>query len=210
MTRLNDVGGLTGFGPVGDRDDTSPFEEEWQRRICGLTMAFQMTGRVGEAVIRDAVDRMPPADYLAASPWERWVTGLTTILVEQDILSSAELHERAGAIVPVSLPAAEPSAATDAFPRSLPALDPGTEIRVREWHPSGHSRCPRYAQGKRGLILRRNATHALPDVEVATGELVPEHTYCVQFTARELWGDGSSDNELVHLDLYESYLVEES
>jgi nitrile hydratase subunit beta len=144
MTRLNDVGGLTGFGPVGDRDDTSPFEEEWQRRICGLTMAFQMTGRVGEAVIRDAVDRMPPADYLAASPWERWVTGLTTILVEQDILSSAELHERAGAIVPVSLPAAEPSAATDAF-GALP-LSPVCPGQARA-HPS--AQCDSRPPGRR-------------------------------------------------------------
>jgi nitrile hydratase subunit beta len=211
MTRINDVGGLTGFGPVGDRDEPSPFPHEWNRMICGLVMAYSATGRATEATIRDAVDRMAPADYLSASPWERWAVGLTAIAVEQGVITADELVALAGGPVPLSIP-----------PESLPrdhevfrsdaarelSLESGARVRVREWHPHGHTRCPRYAQGRTGVVVRRNAPHALPDLEVATGEHRLEPTYCVRFTARELWGEGAGDNESVHLDLYASYLVE--
>jgi nitrile hydratase len=211
MTRINDVGGLTGFGPVPDRDEPSPFPQEWNRTICGLVMAYSATGRATEATIRDAVDRMAPADYLQASPWERWVVGLTAIAVEHGVVTSEELVARAGGPVPVSTPREDVPPDHEVL-RSGATLEqvfePGARVRVREWHPHGHTRCPRYAQGRTGVVVRRNTPHALPDLEVATGEQRLEPTYCVRFTARELWGEGASDNESVHLDLYASYLVE--
>ena len=32
--------------------------------------------------------------------------------------------------------------------------------------------------------------------------------YSVRFTSRELWGEGGSDGEVVHVDLFERYLQE--
>ncbi len=210
MTRPNDVGGLTGFGSVGERAGDRAFHAEWERQICGLTMGFSATGRANEAAIRDAVDRMAPALYLAASPWERWVTGLATIAVEQGVIAETDLVERAGGSFPLSRPP-EPGldAATVLEAGSGAArFDPGTTVQVRKWHPHGHTRCPRYAQGCTGVVVRRNSSHALPDLEVSTGEIRKEHTYCVRFAASELWGDGAPPNQSVHLDLYESYLME--
>jgi nitrile hydratase subunit beta len=211
MARINDVGGITGFGVAVDRDERSPFPLDWHRRICGLVMGYSATGRASEATIRDAVDRMDPAEYLTASPWERWVTGLAAIAVEQSVVTESELAARAGGRVPLSVRASSLPPDPDVFAAGTPVeFVPGEHVRVREWHPHGHTRCPRYAQGRAGVVVRRNGAHALPDLEVATGELRPEHTYCVRFVARELWGEGAPANESVHLDLYASYLEEAS
>jgi nitrile hydratase len=40
---------------------------------------------------RDALERMPPAEYLAASYYERWFAAVTTLLVEKGILTSEEV-----------------------------------------------------------------------------------------------------------------------
>jgi nitrile hydratase len=211
MTRVNDVGGLTGFGPVGERAGDTPFHAEWERQICGLTMGYSATGRANEAAIRDAVDRMAPSEYLAASPWERWVTGLAAIAVEQGVVAEADLLERAGGRFPLSRPRetiVDSAVLGPPDDEVRPRFAPGMLVRVRKWYPHGHTRCPRYAQGCAGVIVRRNTRHALPDLEVSTGGIRSEHTYCVRFPARELWGEGAAVNQSVHLDLYESYLME--
>lgn len=210
MTRVNDVGGLTGFGPVGDCAGDTAFHAEWERQICGLTMGYSAAGRANEAAIRDAVDRMAPAHYLAASPWERWVTGLAAIAVEQGVMTENDLVERAGGAFPLSNPP-ESNVDTDLVgppEDTAPRFAAGTRVYVRKWHPHGHTRCPRYAQGCTGVVVRRNARHAFPDLEVSSGEIRSEHTYCVRFAADELWGEGASQNQSVHLDLYDSYLME--
>jgi nitrile hydratase subunit beta len=210
VTRVNDVGGLTGFGAVGPRSGDTPFHANWERHICGLIMGYSAAGRANEAAIRDAVDRMTPAHYLAASPWERWVTGLAAIAVEQGVLTEDDLVERAGGAFPLSNPP-ESDVGVDIVGSpevTTPRFASGTMVRVRKWHPHGHTRCPRYAQGCTGVVVRRNGRHALPDLEVSTGEIRAEHTYCVRFAAIELWGEGASPNQSVHLDLYDSYLME--
>jgi len=201
VTRPNDVGGSDGFGPVDDRTDDVVFHEPWERQVFGLMMGFSATGRAGDATIRDAVDRMAPGHYLSATYWERWLTGLATIRVDQGITTAEELAERAGGPFPLGSPPAPPAALLalvdpeDAEPG--PRFERGDEVRVRAWHPAGHTRCPRYAQGRTGTVVRRNARHALPDLEVATGAIRSEHTYCVRFEAADLWGEGASAHEVV-------------
>src|SRR5438309_10047295 len=91
VTRPNDVGGSDGCGPVDDRTDDVVFHEPWERQVFGLTMGFAATGRASDATIRDAVDRMAPGHYLSATYWERWLTGLATILVDQGVTTAQEL-----------------------------------------------------------------------------------------------------------------------
>ena len=83
----------------------------------------------------------------------------------------------------------------------------GDRVRVREWHPLGHTRAPRYVQGKRGVVARYDGVFAIPDFDAHGGGTVLDPTYSVRFTAEELWGDGGGGNEVVHVDLWERYLV---
>jgi len=79
-------------------------------------------------------------------------------------------------------------------------------VRVREWHPVGHTRAPRYVQGKYGEIVRADGAFSFPDFEAHGGGTVLDPTYSVRFTARELWGDAASARDSVHLDLFDDYL----
>jgi nitrile hydratase subunit beta len=41
---------------------------------------------------RDAVERMPVQEYLAASYYERWFHAIETLLVEKGVLTEEEVH----------------------------------------------------------------------------------------------------------------------
>jgi nitrile hydratase subunit beta len=40
---------------------------------------------------RDAIERMPAQDYLAASYYEKWFTAISTLLVEKGVATAEEL-----------------------------------------------------------------------------------------------------------------------
>ncbi len=81
---------------------------------------------------------------------------------------------------------------------------------MREWHPPGHTRAPRYVQGKRGVIVRVDGAANLPDFEAHGGGRVLDPMYSVGFTTRELWGDGGGTHETIHVDLWERYIGEDA
>ena len=130
------------------------------------------------------------------------------MLVEAGVVSQAELQLRAGGPFPVSRPdRGTPPAVALGRPGSRFAV--GDRVRVREWHPHGHTRAPRYVQGKRGVVARIDPSANLPDVEAHGGGQVPEPTYSVRFSAKELWGEGGAEGETVYVDLWEYYLEED-
>ena len=87
-----------------------------------------------------------------------------------------------------------------------PGFAVGERVRVREWHPAGHTRAPRYLQGKRGVVTRIDGAHPLPDVEAHGGAKVLNPTYSVRFTGSELWGEGGDARDSICADLWEYYL----
>ena len=78
---------------------------------------------------------------------------------------------------------------------------------TRNVHPTGHTRLPRYARGKRGVIQRlawRRRPSPTPTRTVWASSR--NRSTRVRFEARELWGDSAEPRETVTLDLWESYL----
>ena len=73
-------------------------------------------------------------------------------------------------------------------------------------NPTGHTRLPRYARGKLGLIERVHGGHVFPDTNAALAGEHPQYLYSVRFSARELWGETSSPLDAIYLDLWEEYL----
>ena len=79
----------------------------------------------------------------------------------------------------------------------------GDVVRVREWHPLGHTRAPRYVQGKRGVVVRLDGVFSVPDVAYHCDGTRDEPTYSVRFESTVLWGE---PGDPVHVDVWESYL----
>ncbi|GAA1921963.1 hypothetical protein GCM10009837_54080 [Streptomyces durmitorensis] len=96
MARINDVGGMTGFGPIDTTDDTEPFHADWEARVFALNSALVREGVYNLDEFRDAVETMPPAQYLAASYYERWFHAIRVLLVRKGVVTAAELEARLG------------------------------------------------------------------------------------------------------------------
>ncbi|MEU6125355.1 SH3-like domain-containing protein [Streptomyces sp. NPDC047123] len=85
---------------------------------------------------------------------------------------------------------------------------PGARVRTVHRDPPHHTRLPRYARGKRGVVVEPEGRHPLADVRAQGRDDAPvEQVYAVRFAARELWGEGDHD---VVLDLWESYLEDDT
>jgi hypothetical protein len=79
MSRVNDVGGQSGFGPVTVEPDEPPFHADWEARVYALNVAMLRQGVYNLDQFRDAIERMPPAEYLAASYYERWLFAVESL-----------------------------------------------------------------------------------------------------------------------------------
>jgi hypothetical protein len=91
MGRINDVGGMQGFASIVREADEPPFHADWEAHVFAINRALLRHGTYNLDEFRDAIERMPPQDYLAASYYERWLAGITTLLVEKGVLTEAEL-----------------------------------------------------------------------------------------------------------------------
>ncbi|MFF0788129.1 SH3-like domain-containing protein [Streptomyces spiralis] len=82
----------------------------------------------------------------------------------------------------------------------------GARVRTFPYDPPHHTRLPRYARGKPGVVVEPQERAPLADLSAQGRADAPvEQVYAVRFAARDLWGEG--DHHVV-LDLWESYLEE--
>jgi nitrile hydratase subunit beta len=80
------MGGQTGFGPVpvGQGGDP-PFAADWEARVYALAAVLRRRGVFNDDELRDAIERLPPAQYLAASYYERWLAAIETLIAEKGV-----------------------------------------------------------------------------------------------------------------------------
>jgi nitrile hydratase subunit beta len=203
---MHDLGGRQGFGPIVlEPNEPGGYHAHWEaatRLLFRVILPRHLpNGRDG--ALRHAIERMDPALYLNSSYYERWVTAAATLAVEAGIVTHAELEERAGGLFPLSGPVTAETITDPSAGRSRFAV--GDRVRVRGWHPRGHTRCPWYIRGHIGVVTRCDGAFSLPDVEAHSEHRVSEATYSVRFDANELWNDGQS-GVTVNVDLWDSYL----
>lgn len=223
MTRVHDMGGRFGDGPViPDSPDTPVFATDWHARALAMTLACGALGQWNIDISRHARERLSPQDYTGFSYYEIWIAALADLLVERGVLTQADLtgqgsetpHPLAARMLraeAVSAVLAQGGPATrDSDER--PKFSPGQAVRCR--HPGdsslvdgGHTRLPAYAAGARGYILRLHGTHVLPDSNAHDLGEAPEPLYAVRFAAGELWAHPEHPDDQVVLDLWQSYLV---
>jgi nitrile hydratase subunit beta len=81
VSRVHDMGGQTGFGPVPVSEDGEPaFSADWEARVYALAALLRRRGLFNDDELRDAIERLPPADYLAASYYERWLAAIEALV----------------------------------------------------------------------------------------------------------------------------------
>jgi nitrile hydratase subunit beta len=202
---VRDLGGRQGFGPIEVEPDEPVWHEPWEAHTFALQAAAMMHGLYGGPVFRHGIERMVPGHYLTSSYYEQWLTGLATVLVERGHIDHADLEARTGGRFPLALPVTADLTQID--PEPVPArLSVGDRVRVREIGFAGHTRCPGFVMGRRGMVVRDDGPAAVPEVEGHLGRRVMEHVYSVRFAATELWPESTDGHAVIHVDLYERYL----
>ncbi|WP_151476567.1 SH3-like domain-containing protein [Streptomyces albicerus] len=93
MARMNDIGGMQGFGPIDTTEDTEPFHADWEARVVGLFNALRAQDVFNTNEFRDAIESMPPAEYLATSYYERWFKAICTLLERKGVIEPGELDD---------------------------------------------------------------------------------------------------------------------
>ncbi len=221
MSRVHDMGGRYGDGPVVPEAEGVVFHEDWHARALAVTLAAGALGQWNIDGSRHARERLAPQDYTRFTYYEKWLAGLADLLVEQGVLSTADLQGNGEQTPhPLANRALPAHAVADLMAKGGPAERPcktqplfQRDQRVRTRKPAGnafvdggHTRLPTYAAGASGRILRLHGTHVLPDTNAHGLGEQPEPLYAVVFAASELWAHPEHPRDEVVLDLWQSYL----
>jgi nitrile hydratase len=91
MARMNDVGGMVGFPALAQEADEPAFHADWEAHVFALNGALISRGLYNLDEFRDAIEQLPPHEYLASSYYEKWFHAITTLLVRKGIVTEAEL-----------------------------------------------------------------------------------------------------------------------
>jgi hypothetical protein len=91
MSRINDVGGMQGFATIAQEADEPPFHADWEAHVFAINSALIGRGVYNLDEFRDAIERIPPAEYLAMSYYEKWLSAITTLVTEKGVLTGQEL-----------------------------------------------------------------------------------------------------------------------
>ena len=222
MTRVHDMGGRFGDGPINPEPEDAPiFAEDWHARALAVTLASGFLGQWNIDVSRHARECLSPKDYARFSYYEKWMAGLADLLVQQGVLTPDDLRNRtADEDHPLAPRMLRAEKVATALAKGGPADRPSNvAVRfeagqtVRTLRPTanrlvegGHTRLPIYAAGATGRILRLHGTHVLPDSNAHGLGEAPEPLYAVVFPASELWTNPEHPEDEVVLDLWQSYL----
>ena len=220
MTRVHDMGGRYGDGPVRPEHESVRFHADWHPRALALVLAAGTLGQWNIDMSRRARENLGPVDYPRFAYYEKWLAALADLLVETGVVSRDELAgaeptpsaladralqpENVGSVLTRGGPSDRPS---DIAPR----FEAGDTVQTRRISASrivdgGHTRLPAYAAGARGRILRCHGAHVLPDSSAHGLGDAAEPLYAIAFPAAELWSHPEHPRDEVVLDLWQSYL----
>ncbi len=216
MNGVHDMGGMHGMGPIEEERNEPVFHHPWEGRVFALRRATAAWGKWNIDFTRHEVELVPPTDYLRMSYYERQFAAFPEMLVKRSLLTRAEIEsgtpsegspkkvppltdEKVAVLVAKGVP-------TSRDVPVAPRFQAGQRVRTRNMHPLGHTRLPRYARGKMGMIHRDHGVFVFPDSNAHFLGEKPQHVYSVRFAARELWGEQAAPRDSVYLDLWDDYL----
>ncbi|WP_376703995.1 nitrile hydratase subunit beta [Mesorhizobium sp. ISC25] len=216
MNGPQDLGGQMGFGPVAPEKDEPYFHANWERRALGVTLTAGGMGAWNIDESRHARESLRPADYYASSYYEIWIKALEVLLKRHGFVSDRDLAA-GDAVDPAATPkrvlkaADVPRVLAKGGPCDRPVAAPrrfkaGDLVRTKNFHPTGHTRLPRYARDKQGVIDAVRDAFVFPDTNAHGQVENPQWVYTVAFTGDEIWGEGADPTLVVSIDAWESYL----
>jgi nitrile hydratase len=212
MNGIHDMGGMQGMGPIPYEKNEPVYHAEWESRVDAMAAALQATGKM-PGVRRTIEEKIPAAEYLRMSYYERWFTALVELLIAARFATPSEIES--GQPAERSTNSVRPVSATEAVAfrtrisstrqnvELAPLFQIGQRVRARNINPVTYTRLPRYARGRLGTVSSIRGVFPIPDVG-AGGKA--QTLYSVRFGARDLWGDAAVPQDAVYIDMWDGYL----
>jgi nitrile hydratase len=212
---------MHGFGPVLPEANEPVFHAEWEGRVFAIRAQLaRVGGNIDQR--RSHIEQIRPDRYLRISYYERWLDTALRYCAERGLISTEEREaietarndaelSRALPTNKASLPRVElqPPRVGSGYARPVdapPRFAVGEVVRARNINPATHTRLPRYARGKTGVVTADHGGFVFPDSNAIGQGESPKRLYTVRFTAQELWGERALPRDTVSLDLWEPYL----
>jgi nitrile hydratase len=218
MNGVHDLGGMHGFGPVVPEQNEPVFHSDWEKRVFAMTLTAMGRRVCNVDEFRRTIEQMPPAAYLAASYYEKWLHAVEALLVEKGVATREEIaagHAAAPGTTRTTRPR-DNGGGVESFDSSAvklrfdkryrPRFKVGDRVVARNFNPEHHTRLPRYARGKRGVVRYDHGVFVFPDTHAYGKSAPPQHVYTVEFEAKELWGADRNERAPVFLDCWDDYL----
>jgi nitrile hydratase beta subunit len=164
---------------------------------------------------RFGIEKLPPVMYLSASYYKKWAVRLEKLVVELGLADADEIEAghalRPGKALKRKLNAADVPNTLTRGSYTRPAQSPacfkaGDRVRTKNIHPTTHTRLPRYARDRVGVIEAIRGCHVFPDTAASGKGDNPQWLYTVLFDGRELWGENTDPTLKVSIDAFEPYL----
>jgi nitrile hydratase len=91
MNGVHDLGGMHGFGPVVPEQNEPVFHSDWEKRMFAMALTAMGRRVCNVDEFRRAIENMPPASYLAATYYEKWLHAIEALLVEKGVATREEI-----------------------------------------------------------------------------------------------------------------------
>lgn len=191
MSRINDVGGVQGFGAIPVAHKASG-AHEWGKRVAAINAALVRHGLYTFHEFRDAVERQEPRAYLSSTYYERRLRALET-LVEERVRRKAAARRT--------------DTPSSSLEQHLPPLNVGARVRVSNDDPLGYCRTPRYIRGRVGTVMAERGPAVSPGDQVNRSSAARSLlVYSVAFQSAALWGASGDPHVLVFVDVWHDSL----
>lgn len=217
-----DLGGQRGHGRVvgdeGPEREGDLWHAAWEPKALALTLAMGATGAWNLDMSRAARESLPA--YARLGYYEIWIHALERLLRERGLVDERELREGAmrrpprpvarvlqAGEVATALARGSPTGRAAAAP---PRFAVGDRVRTFAGEVPHHTRLPRYARGRLGVVVAQHGAHVFADAHATGRGEMPSHLYTVRFEGRELWPGAEDTAEAarmsVSIDAWEPYL----
>jgi nitrile hydratase len=216
VNSIHDMGGMHGFGAVEPEPSEPPFHEAWEGRVLAMQRALGFARLWTIDGSRATLEALPPRQYLAASYYERWFLGIernvlrTGLVGGDEIAAGRSLRPATRATRTLTPGEVEGTLVRGEFarPASAPArFKVGDRVRTANLNPPTHTRLPRYARDKIGLVEAVRGCHVFPDTAAIGAGEHPQWLYAVMFAGRDLWGEAADPHLTVSIEAFEPYLL---
>jgi len=217
MNGVHDMGGMHGLGPLVPEQHEPVWHAPWEARVFAMNAALGAWRRWNIDASRQLLEQLPAADYLRMSYYEKWLSRLVDLALRHELITQAEAETGqpdpgAAKLTPPLTASAVAERMARGGPKTReaerqPMFQVGDAIRTRNIHPATHTRLPRYARDKHGVIAARHGAHVFPDTNALFQGENAQPLYTVKFRAQDLWGEAANPRDTVRIDLWEDYLA---